>query len=146
MTPADTLKNLTPAFEAAVLPKRYGGLSGVDPLKEGGVVPPELYKSAQVDAYSHVSVPAGKKQIVPVPVSKDAVPCLLSWEFFTSSASGQVAFELTFQTDEDAQASSLIENQRYESHVSSQSGNFKCDKEGIYCLVFDNSFSWRTTK
>ncbi|GBO20032.1 SEC14-like protein 4, partial [Araneus ventricosus] len=70
-------------------------------------------------------------------------------------------FELEFQTknrdidfslyfkegaSEDSEPVAIIPKQRIEASDEPEKGRFKCEKAGIYTIVFDNSHSWFYSK
>ncbi|XP_077540759.1 SEC14-like protein 2 isoform X2 [Haemaphysalis longicornis] len=142
------------------LPAHWGGrLVGPDGdgrcphlVRPGGVVPDEYRRPAAVTAGDkRRTVAAGCVWTLEVPVTRAGSE--LRWRFNTTT--GDVAFAVRYRRDpalgatagkngaaRDVVALQRLSFSRHEPH----NGSFPCHEVGTYELVFDNSFSWLTSK
>ncbi|XP_054714859.1 SEC14-like protein 2 [Uloborus diversus] len=71
---------------------------------------------------------------------------LLEWEFETKSR--DIGFGLFYQdiSSGEEKMVELVPIQRIDTDEYSESGVFKCEKEGKYVILFDNTYSWLRPK
>lgn len=62
-----------------------------------------------------------------------------------NTTSGDISFGTQFHA-RDRPVETVIETSRVQSDVESITGSFKATQEGTFVLVFDNSYSWFTSK
>ncbi|GBO07256.1 Retinal-binding protein, partial [Araneus ventricosus] len=70
----------------------------------------------------------------------------LEWEF--EIMKGDIDFSLKFRPEisENLESVELIPKQRIDTSNESEKGCFKCERIGIYTIIFDNSYSWLHSK
>ncbi|GFS67841.1 SEC14-like protein 2, partial [Nephila pilipes] len=70
----------------------------------------------------------------------------LEWEFETKSK--DIAFAVYFQekSPNGSKPIEVIPKQRIDTCYEPEKGFLKCDKAGIYVVVFDNTYSWMFSK
>lgn len=142
------------------LPAHWGGrLVGPDGdgrcphlVRLGGVVPDEYRRPSAVTAGDkRCTVAAGCVWTLEVPVTRAGSE--LRWRFNTTT--GDVAFAVRYRRDpalgatagKNGEARDVVALQRLSfSRHEPHNGSFPCHEVGTYQLVFDNSFSWLTSK
>ncbi|GBN75960.1 SEC14-like protein 4 [Araneus ventricosus] len=70
----------------------------------------------------------------------------LEWEFEIKK--GDIDFSLKFRPEisENFEPVELIPKHRIDTSNESEKGCFKCERIGIYTIIFDNSYSWLHSK
>lgn len=68
----------------------------------------------------------------------------LQWDFQTVDY--DIRMGLQYKKDEHSEPIEIMPTHRVDSHIFPESGKFPCGKPGIYELVFDNTYSWMTSK
>lgn len=142
------------------LPAHWGGrLVGPDGdgrcthlVRPGGVVPDEYRRQSAASAGDkRCTVPAGCVWTLEVPVTRAGSE--LRWRFNTTN--GDVAFAVRYRrgpgcgvkAGKNGEARDVVALQRLPfSRHEPHNGSFPCHEAGTYEFVFDNSFSWLTSK
>ncbi|GFU50065.1 SEC14-like protein 4 [Nephila pilipes] len=83
-------------------------------------------------------VARSSKEEINFEVSK--VGSILEWEFETKNR--DIGFSLYLKENELEDRVELIGKQRIDTCYDTEKGLFKCEKLGIYTIVFDNTYSW----
>eukprot|EP01041_Mallomonas_annulata_P001091 gene1091-2122_t len=86
------------------------------------------------------SVYTNLKLSVPVEVPGSVV----SFSFDTKA--GDIAFGITFVSEEDGEEESVVDLTRVRSDLETIAGSFEVPREGVVNILWDNSFSWLTAK
>ncbi|CAL1279009.1 unnamed protein product [Larinioides sclopetarius] len=113
------------------LPKRYYKQNGGKRLILGP------------DAETCRVMPFSKKEITLEVKEENS---FLEWEFEITQ--GDINFSLRFmgEISDNFEAMELIPEQRIDTCLEAEKGCFKCEKQGNYTIIFDNSYSWFHSK
>ncbi|CAL1286861.1 unnamed protein product [Larinioides sclopetarius] len=149
-------EDLLQLIDADVLPAFLGG-KRTDPdgnplcktfIKHGEPVPSSYYLCnhqktlcSDPDALKLTVIPFSQ-QVVPVVV--EVAGSFLEWEFQTKSR--DIGFAVHFRERSGSPAIEVVPKQRVDTCYEPEKRLFKCEKSGIYTLVFDNSYSWIYSK
>ncbi|GIY75919.1 SEC14-like protein 2 [Caerostris extrusa] len=147
-------ENLVEVIDADVLPGFLGGnrtdpdgnANCVQSVKHGQNIPKEYYMTKSVNRLK--DQPTAKRLIVsrksktPIELEVDESGSTIEYEFETDSK--DIGFGLFYKetANNKCECVELIPKQRIDTHLSSETGLFLCDKAGIYMLMFDNTYSW----
>ncbi|KFM60422.1 SEC14-like protein 2, partial [Stegodyphus mimosarum] len=148
------LKNI----DADVLPAFLGG-TRTDPdgnpacktfINYGGLVPEHYYIRRSSKQFSQL--PGIKKYTITRMSKIELIMTVtepgsyIEWEFETKSK--DIGFSLLYKEDnmDNSKVKELIPKQRIDTYMSSEMGMYKCERPGIYIIVFDNSYSWMFQK
>lgn len=142
-------------IDADVLPAFLGG-NRTDPdgnplcesfIRFGGKIP-EKYFLSNEDRYftndtplKKIFIPNSDKKEIYVDVQK--VRSLLQWEFLVKRK--DIGFGLFYQ-DFEENIEEILPICKYDTSDGSEKDHYKCHSAGKYILLFDNSYSWLSSK
>ncbi|OWF42695.1 retinal-binding protein-like [Mizuhopecten yessoensis] len=131
-----------PACYGGTLTDPDGNPRCVKSVCQGGNVPESYYlqNTQLLEHMKTVTIPKGDKLHLEYNVEKQG--SLLRWEFQTDDY--DIGFGVSYK--ENGHLTPLVPVTRVNSHVVTEDGSITCDKQGVYCLCFDNSFSWTKGK
>ena len=69
---------------------------------------------------------------------------IVSFNFETKS--GDIAFGITFISEDDGEVETVVDLERLRSDLETISGSFEVPREGIVYFLWDNSYSWLSSK
>ncbi|XP_067941657.1 retinal-binding protein-like isoform X2 [Watersipora subatra] len=110
----------------------------------GGDVPKAYYidESTQTKSMDKASVAPGNELKIECEVASPG--SVLSWRFKTEDK--DIGFGVNLKADGEAKDRELLPTARVDSHILEQDGILVCEKAGKYYLIFDNSYSWTSSK
>ncbi|CAL1279010.1 unnamed protein product [Larinioides sclopetarius] len=145
-------------IEADDLPAYLGG-NKTDPdgnplcetfIQRGKPIPKRYYKQSggkRLILGPHVEtcrvMPLSKKEIT-LEVMEDN--SFLEWEFEITKGDINFSLRFTEKTSDNFECMELIPEQRIDTSLEAEKGCFKCEKQGNYTIIFDNSYSWFHSK
>ncbi|GIY89633.1 SEC14-like protein 2 [Caerostris darwini] len=150
------LKQLLEDIDADVLPAFLGGTRtdpDGDPLCKtiilyGEPVPEYYFRDNCMKRLSiapdvkKITLSAGYEKEIIYEVEKKS--SLLEWEFQTKKK--DIEFALYFKEAEGSMPEELVPKAKIDTSLEPEKGLFRCEKQGIYIIVFDNTNSYFTPK
>ncbi|KAK3106246.1 hypothetical protein FSP39_015970 [Pinctada imbricata] len=137
----DTFHVLSDEEIARSLTISQDSLPPADPnLTTSITITTEELDKGEVNSTNEVWIKAGKTFAVPIAIDKSNVT--LCWEF--TSYPKDVVFSVTFRRKTDSNSAAdteLVPSCKCDSHKQAVKGELTAKQEGIYTLVFDNSYS-----
>ena len=109
----------------------------------GGKIPESYYiinSFVDMSKFTAISVPRGKSVELDYEVPAGNV---LSWQFWTEG--NDIGFGV-YRKAAGGRMEEIQPQSRVNSHMTPEHDSINCAEEGVYCLKFDNSYSWVTGK
>ncbi|GFQ71796.1 SEC14-like protein 2 [Trichonephila clavata] len=148
---------LLSVIDADVLPKFLGG-NRADPdgnplcntfLVHAGMIPEKYYltkdfsKIAEKEGASYITVEKQSKFQVPIYIQY--ADSILHWEYEVKV--NDIGFGLIVETNSsDLPEKELIPVHKVLTELKSETGMYRCKEVGTYYIIFDNSYSWFSSK
>ncbi|GFY55210.1 retinal-binding protein [Trichonephila inaurata madagascariensis] len=148
---------LLSVIDADVLPKFLGG-NRTDPdgnplcntfLVHAGMIPEKYYltkdfsKIAEKEGATYITVEKQSKFQVPIYIQY--ADSILNWEYEVKI--NDIGFGLIVETkSSDLQEKELIPIHKVLTELKSETGMYRCKEAGTYYIIFDNSYSWFSSK
>ncbi|GFX13380.1 SEC14-like protein 2 [Trichonephila clavipes] len=144
-------------IDADVLPKFLGG-NRTDPdgsplcntfLVHAGMIPEKYYltkdfsKIAEKEGATYITVEKQSKFQVPIYIQY--ADSILNWEYEVKI--NDIGFGLIAETkSSDLLEKELIPIHKVLTELKSETGMYRCKEAGTYYIIFDNSYSWFSSK
>lgn len=154
----ECLSKLSNTIDLSILPAVYGGTrrdsdgdqtcQSLYSKELGTPVPEKLMSTDQLEVLKNdpdaKRITVEYKSLFIVEKLVEEANSILQWDFQTLDY--DIRMGLRYKRDENSDSEEIIPPHRVDSHLFPESGNFTCENPGIYELVFDNTYSWMTSK
>ncbi|CAL1279012.1 unnamed protein product [Larinioides sclopetarius] len=95
------------------------------------------------DAETCIVMPFSKKEITLEVKEENS---FLEWEFEITKGDINFSLRFTEKISDNCECIELFPEQRIDTSLEAEKGCFKCEKQGNYTIIFDNSYSWIHSK